>query len=337
MLNLVKETFLYVLGTLIHNAPILIFGILVAAAIKVYVDPEKLRSVLMRRSSISITGSVAFGTFTPFCACGTMAVIVSMLTTALPWGPIMAFLTSSPLMSPDEFILFSGIIGFKFAVALTVASIIIGVVSGYVTHMIDKNTDFLKNQARFVDNKVISSCCSAELSVAADETSSCCSSGTNDCSSCGDKTVRTVSIIDKYRLKEVFKVFYEVGIKQVLVYFTIFAAVGFVINRFVPATLITRYLGSGNIFAVPLLALIGLPLYVSGSSSIPIINALMSGGASGGALLAFMITGPGTSAGVIAGLTTIMKKRAIALYVAFILAGGIVLGYLYDFLLILGV
>lgn len=97
-----------------------------------------------------------------------------------------------------------------------------------------------------------------------------------------------------------------------------------------------RYLGSGNKFAVPLLTLIGLPLYVSGSSSIPIIDALMSGGASQGALLAFMITGPGTSAGVIAGLVTIMRKRAIALYIAYFLVFGILLGYLYDFLLILG-
>lgn len=337
MLNLLKETLLYVISTLLHNAPILILGILVAAAIKVYVDPEKMRNVLMKRASISITGSVAFGTFTPFCACGTMAVIVSMLTTALPWGPIMAFLTSSPLMSPDEFILFSGIIGFKFAVALTVASVVIGITAGYATHIIDNNMNFLKNQARFADIKVVSSCCSSELSAAAERTSSCCSSDKIDCCYSENKTIAVLGIINKYKLKELFKVFYEVGIKQVLLYFTIFAAVGFLINKFVPATLITRYIGADNIFAVPLLALVGLPLYVSGSSSIPIINALMSGGASGGALLAFMITGPGTSAGVIAGLTTIMRKRAIVLYVAYLLIGGIVLGYSYDFLLMLGI
>jgi hypothetical protein len=45
----------------------------------------------------------------------------------------------------------------------------------------------------------------------------------------------------KYKLKELFKVFYEVGIKQVLVYFAIFAAIGFMINRFIPAALIMKY------------------------------------------------------------------------------------------------
>ncbi|MGE5632039.1 MAG: hypothetical protein ACM3TR_13215 [Caulobacteraceae bacterium] len=47
MFNLLKETLLYVAGTLIHNAPVLTFGILVAAAIKVYIDSEKFKQVLV--------------------------------------------------------------------------------------------------------------------------------------------------------------------------------------------------------------------------------------------------------------------------------------------------
>jgi uncharacterized membrane protein YraQ (UPF0718 family) len=110
------------------------------------VDADKFREMIMRKSIVSIPATVAFGTFTPFCACGTMAVVVAMLTTALPWGPIMAFLTSSPLMGPDEFIFISGIISVKFAVALTVASIIIGLGSGFAAQIIEKKTHFLDNQ-----------------------------------------------------------------------------------------------------------------------------------------------------------------------------------------------
>ncbi|MGE5677337.1 MAG: permease [Pseudomonadota bacterium] len=343
MLNLLKETLLYVAGTLIHNAPVLAFGILVAAAITVYVDPDKMRSLLMKKSGASIGGSVAFGAFTPFCACGTMAVIVAMMTTALPWGPIMAFLTSSPLMSPDEFILYSGIISVKFAIALTVASVIIGLGSGYITYFIEKKTNFLKGQARFAEKNQVSSCCApkaaesccTEAAVAAPVNSCCNSKVVNSCS-CESSQVKELGYVEKYKLKELFKVFYEVGIKQVLLYFTVFAAIGFLINKFVPAELIIKFMSSGNKLAVPLMALVGLPLYVSGSSAIPIINALISGGASQGALLAFMITGPGTSAGVIAGLVTIMRKKAIVLYVVYLLVFAVALGYLYDFLLLLG-
>jgi uncharacterized membrane protein YraQ (UPF0718 family) len=61
-----------------------------------------------------------------------------------------------------------------------------------------------------------------------------------------------------------------------------------------------------------------------------LIQTLLNGGAGEGAMLAFLITGPGTSAGVIAGISAILKKRAVILYIFFLLSGGIFLGYLYD-------
>jgi uncharacterized membrane protein YraQ (UPF0718 family) len=57
---------------------------------------------------------------------------------------------------------------------------------------------------------------------------------------------------------------------------------------------------------------------------------MIASGSSEGAMMAFIITGSATSAWVIAGLSTFLKKRAIALYVAFILAGGILSGYIYN-------
>jgi uncharacterized membrane protein YraQ (UPF0718 family) len=138
-----------VIGSLMHNWIPLSLAILTAALMKVYSDTEKLKHALLRRPSVSIWASVAVGAFTPLCACGTMAVVLGMLTTTLPWGPIMAFLTSSPLMSPDGFIMVAGMLSLQFAIALTLASIAIGLGSGYVTHLIEQKTDFLNNQTRF--------------------------------------------------------------------------------------------------------------------------------------------------------------------------------------------
>ena len=129
------------------------------------------------------------------------------------------------------------------------------------------------------------------------------------------------------------KVVYDLGVKKILVLFAVFSAIGFCINTFVPSELIVKYLGAGNIFAVPLLSIIGLPLYLSDASAIPMINTLIEGGASQGALLAFMITGLGTSAGVLTGLLVVMKKKAIVLYASFLLFFALVIGYLYDFIL----
>ena len=91
-----------------------------------------------------------------------------------------------------------------------------------------------------------------------------------------------------------------------------------------------------SFFSVPLAALIDLPLYVSGEGAIPLMKALMDGGAGDGAMMAFMITGPATSAWVIAGISAFMKKRVIGLYIGFVLASGIIIGYLYQMLIVLG-
>lgn len=353
-----KDTVLYVLNTLAHNSPALILGILVAAAIQVYVDPEKMKGWLMRRSSVSIPATVAFGAFTPFCACGTMAVVLSMLATALPWGPVMAFLVSSPLMSPEGFVMMSGILGPTFAIALLVASVLLGLGSGYATHVIEKKTHFLDNQLRFSSDKEAEAGCGcssgrnqgspvmanaaacAQKGCSCEEDDDCGCDGTVDGCDCGEialaqPTVVTGSFFRRYKIDEVSRAVYDISVKKILPLFALFAGIGYLINQFIPTTWISALFGTNNVFAVPVAAVIGLPLYVNGDSSIPLIQSLMRSGVSGGAMLAFMITGPGTSAGVLAGIATIMKKKAIALYVAYLLVGATAMGYAYQLMLAL--
>ena len=334
ILEILVETIIYVGKTLIHNAPILIFGMSVAAAITVYMNPEKLKAALTKKSGFSILGSVAFGVLTPFCACGTMAIAVSMMASVLPWGPIMAFLTSSPLMSPDAFILYAGIINIKFASALVLASIGIGVISGCIAHIIDGKTTFLKNQFRFINADTQTACCAKNKNA---ECSCCCSDAANKTDVNGEPAAapgKFKRLLARYKIKELFKALFDLGIKKVLPFFALFAAIGHMINRFVPAELIMKYLGAGNSFAVPLLSLIGLPLYVNSSSTIPLVKSLIAAGTSQGALLAFMITGPGTSVGVITGLLTIMRKNAVLLYTVLIVTFAIAFGYLFDLVLL---
>ncbi len=342
MQKLLTEMMMEVIGSLIHNWIPLSLAILIVAIMIVYIEPEKLKQALLRKTNVSILVSVAVGAFTPLCACGTMAVIIGMLTTTLPWGPIMAFLTSSPLMSPDGFIMLTGIINLKFAIALTIASIVIGLGSGYLTHLIEKKTDFLKNQARFSKKPQIQTCTCADAAPIPEQVycavQLCCAVPTGNninqstlTSAFGQVTTKNIGtnifliFLKKIKWWEIVKALMNIGVKKILLFYSIFVAIGFLINLFVPTSIIVALFSAKNFFAVPLAALIGLPIYVSTESSIPLIKTLMAGGASGGAMLAFMITGAGTSAWVVAGIATFLKKRIISLYVLFLLAGGILL------------
>lgn len=362
VLSILWDAVLYVLQTLQHNFLVLLLGILTAGALRVYIDAEQMMRWLMNRPYLSVPATVAFGAFTPFCACGTMAVVLSMLATALPWAAIMAFLTSSPLMSPDGFILISGMIGVPFAVALTVASIAIGLGSGYLANALQKKTTFFNDQLRFsgtLAQKETANCgCSslaqqqpaavlAAAPAAEPKKASCCGASAAPapvpavsacCSAAAQQPVeapRVSSRIRRWKLDQLGQAVFDLGIKKILPMFAGFAAIGYLINRFIPSEWISAVFGVQNAFAVPLAAVIGLPLYVTGNAAIPLLQSLLAGGVSPGAMLAFLITGPGTSAGVLAGIATILKRRAILYYVACLLVGAVALGYLYDFLLLL--
>jgi len=359
MLKFICEAISYILMAYYHDGIYLLIGITIAVALSIYINHDKVRNFLIKRSGFSLWGSVGFATFTPLCACGTMAVIISMVVTALPWGPIMAFLVSSPLMSPDVFVFLNGIIGLKFAIALTVASIILGIGSGYITHIIEKNTGFLKNQLRFEKTKELVVCCAPKVQgrnvflekdgisnvltskvAETEEENICCSEKVKDYffGCCAYTPVELKqrernTIWQKLQVRTFLLDFYKIGIKRILPFFTLFAFIAYIVKAYVPNQWIISLYGKGNLYAVPLAAIIGLPLYVSSASALPLLKMLMNAGASHGAMLAFMITGPGTSIAVIGGLAIIMRKKAIFLYVLFIFFGAILSGYLYDLVL----
>lgn len=81
--DLLSRMFQTVVASLLHNWYVLGLSIIIAVGLKVYVNTEKLSSLLMRRRKVSVIASVLFGAFTPLCACGTSAVLIGMLTTTL--------------------------------------------------------------------------------------------------------------------------------------------------------------------------------------------------------------------------------------------------------------
>ncbi|MDQ2086763.1 permease [Herbivorax sp. ANBcel31] len=298
MLEFIIETITYVIKTISNNFLVLLIGILIASTISVHLNAEKIRNYLLKRSKVSVPGAVAFGAFTPFCACGTMAVIVSLLAATIPWGATMAFLTASPIMSPDLFIMMSGVVSLNFAVALAISAVTIGALSGYLSQIIEKNTNYLNNQIRYKKNTVKKGCGCSEKNVK-EKTNNKCNSkeqkNTQTTCGCSDENLKKSSdsccdskrsnekskeFWQKLKIREVLKTVINLGIKRVLFFFSIFAAISYIINSFVPQEIIFNLFNSSNLFAVPIASIIGMPLYVSGSSSLPLINSLMESGAS---------------------------------------------------------
>ena len=101
----------------------------------------------------------------------------------------------------------------------------------------------------------------------------------------------------------------------------------------VPQETIVGTLGGQNPLAVPLAALVGLPLYMTEAAALPIVSGLLKSGMSPGAALAFLIAGPATTVPAMVAVWSLVRPRVFGLYVGVALIGAIALGFTADVVL----
>lgn len=107
-------------------------GTVIATLMQVVVTRDRVVGSLRRHSKGSILVAVAAATLTPLCSCGTMAVVLAMMASIIPWGPIVAFMVASPLTSPAEVVYLSGFLGVPFAAFHLATSIALGLGAGFL-------------------------------------------------------------------------------------------------------------------------------------------------------------------------------------------------------------
>jgi uncharacterized membrane protein YraQ (UPF0718 family) len=125
--------------------------------------------------------------------------------------------------------------------------------------------------------------------------------------------------------------------RRLLMMFFGFAFIGYFLNNLIPPAWMAAIFGAGNTYSIPLAATLGLPLYINSEASLPLVRAMIDGGMGQGAALAFLITGAGTSIGAVVGALTIARWRVLALVVGTLWIGAIAMGYVYSFILSIGI
>lgn len=314
--------------------PLLILSVLVSVALKLYVDQDRIAAFLKRNQRNSVVMSTGLAVATPFCSCGTTAVVLGMMASTIPWAPIVAFMIASPLTSPEELFYSAGLFGWQFAITFFAASIILGLTGGGIAAFAESK-GWLVGQARFAQNKPARAeqqSTSVEM-VPQPQVMQFTAQGAG--ASMSLPVVTTVPAPAKKTVT--FKQFANetfTATWKLLALFLGFAFIGYFLNGLIPQDWIKTAFGSGNAFSVPLAAILGIPFYLNTEASMPLVKAFMDSGMSQGAVLAFLITGAGTSIGAIAGAMTIARWRVIAIVLGTLVVGAMALGFAYDFLLI---
>ncbi len=107
-------------------------------------------------------------------------------------------------------------------------------------------------------------------------------------------------------------------------------ALGAGIYGFVPQELVARLAGEGNPLAIPVAAVIGIPLYIRAETAIPIGLALSEKGMSVGAVIALIIGGAGMAIPEMSMMASLFRRRLVVAMVATIFMTAVVGGVAFD-------
>ncbi len=107
------------------------------------------------------------------------------------------------------------------------------------------------------------------------------------------------------------------------------------IAAFIPANFFSETIGTGFLAMVVMMVL-GIPVYVCATASVPVAAAMMLKGISPGAALVFLMTGPATNAAAIATLWKVLGKRSALIYLGVVVISALGSGLLMDYVFTIG-
>lgn len=260
--------------------------------IQEYVPDETIKKAMGGRNKVvgSILGA-GFGALTPFCSCSTIPLLLGMLRAGVPFAAAMAFLFSSPLLNPVIISLFIILMGWKIAALYFAVTFTATIIIGLLL-------DGLGFASQIKPVAAVRNCCD-------------CQQGTDARS----RIQRSAGFA--------FSLF-----RQLMPYLLLGAAIGAFIHGFVPTEIISRLAGPNNPLAIPVAAIIGIPIYIRAETMIPIGLALIEKGMSVGAVLALIIGGAGASIPELTLLSAIFRKRLLAAFVVTVFTIAVTAGYL---------
>src|SRR5574344_2309029 len=270
--------------------------IFIISYVQSYFPPERTKKILGRFHGIgaNIIGAL-LGTVTPFCSCSSIPIFIGFTRAGLSSGVTFSFLISSPLVDLGSLMLLVGFFGWPIAIAYVVVGLIIAVVGGTIiekTGIGNEVKDFVKAGPSAIDIDA------PELS----------------------KKDRLI-----YARDQMWGTY-----KKVFWYIVIGVALGAFIHNVIPADWIENVLGGNNWYGVLVASLVGVPMYADIFGTLPVAEALYSKGAGLGTVLSFMMSVTALSLPSLIMLSKAVKPKLLAVFIAVVVFGIIVIGYLFN-------
>ncbi len=139
MITPILEISQFIINAFLHIWPYLLVTIPLAVTVQMSGASKYIKRAFEARPLTAILLATVLGAFSPFCSCGVIPVIASLLISGVPLAPVMSFWIASPSMDPEIFFLSVGMIGWELAIWRLAATLFLSLGAGFITHMLVQN------------------------------------------------------------------------------------------------------------------------------------------------------------------------------------------------------
>ncbi len=275
---------------------LLLVGIITAVSvIRSYFPPQRVKAALVGKGEFAGTVFAALlGIVTPFCSCSAVPLFIGFVESGLPLAVTFAFLISSPVVNEVALVLLAGLFGWWVGLLYVGLGLIVAITAGNVIgrfHLEDQVEDYVY-----------------KVKVGA---------------------VAEVQPTFRQRIRDAAAYTLDL-LRRIFPWVLGGIALGALIHGYAPTSLVVRYAGRGNPFAVLIAVLIAIPLYSNAAGTIPIVQALISKGLPIGTALAFMMAITAISTPEMIILRKVIKPKLIGIFVAVVTVAIIIIGYVFN-------
>jgi len=310
----------------LEAAPWLLFGLLAAGLIKVWIPESFMKRVLGGEGAWPVVKGALIGAPLPLCSCGVLPAAIGLRRSGASDGATLSFLVATPETGVDSIGVSYVLLGPFMTVVRVLAAIASAIITGMLAVLVLSRQ---RVAATVASDVLVTSCCSGGCSSEAEPEpvieveTSCCSSG--GCSSSVSKSgtdfwSRNLTGL-KYALSDIW---------DDITYWLLFGiAMAAVLATFFPGQALAEW-GSG-LPAMILMLLVGIPMYICATASTPLAAGLLIAGISPGTVLVLLLAGPATNMATIAILFKEMGRLVVIVYLIGISLSSIGFGLLTDY------
>ncbi|HEX6385601.1 MAG TPA: permease [Anaerolineae bacterium] len=336
----------FVIRAVLHALPFFLISISLSVLVRSLQLEGTIRRAFAGKVGVAIVLATLVGAFSPFCSCTVVPVVAGLLASGVPLAPVMSFWIASPTMDPEILALSAGILGWPLALTRLGTTLLLSLAAGYVTLALSRTALLEGGRVKSGRVETVETCCTPQplsipfgqpVLVASGAAGTATACGTTSCSVGVPRPAPQWQMELISSLKQIQWPDFGRKVAQECWRWGRWLLLAFVLEalivRYVPQAAIAAILGDSSNFAVPLAALVGIPLYLTEISTLPIVSGLLDQGMQPGAAIALLIAGPVTTLPAMTAVWGMVRRRVFVLYLSIGLLGAVVMGMVANVLL----